>query len=61
MRGIETAEPLQLGRTSDGQLMLFDPATSTRIALRAFGETNAAVFERLLERVLEGNWETTND
>lgn len=49
--GIDPQEPVQLGRTADGQLFLFDPLTSTRIALRAFGETNAAVFESLLERV----------
>lgn len=52
MRGIAPTEPMQLGRTADGQLMLFDPETSTNIALRAFGPTNAAVFETILERVL---------
>ena len=51
-RGIDLEKPVQLGRTADGQLFLFDPLTSTRIALRAFGATNAAVFETLLERVL---------
>ena len=59
-RGINAQEPVQLGRTSDGQLFLFDPLTSTRIALRAFGETNAAVFETLLERVLIEDWENAN-
>ena len=58
--GIDPREPVQLGRAADGQLILFDPLTSTRIALRAFGETNAAVFETLLERVLIDEWENGN-
>ncbi|MEM1433653.1 MAG: photosynthetic complex assembly protein PuhC [Pseudomonadota bacterium] len=60
-RGIEVGAPLQLGLTSDGNLMLFDPFTSTRIALRSFGDSKAAVFEALLDRVLERQWEPTDE
>jgi putative photosynthetic complex assembly protein len=40
--------PFRLTEWADGRLTLEDPATGRRIEMEAFGETNEAVFARLL-------------
>lgn len=40
--------PFRLTRWADGRLTLEDPATHREVELEAFGETNEAVFARLL-------------
>jgi putative photosynthetic complex assembly protein len=42
-------QPFVLASHSDGRLSLFDPVTKRRVDLESFGETNEAVFARLLE------------
>ena len=42
-----------LYRIADGQLLLVDPVTGRHVDLWAFGESNAEVFSRLLERARE--------
>ncbi len=48
-RGLGSEQAFQLMVRSDGGLTLFDPATSQRIDLEAFGPTNAENFARLLK------------
>ena len=47
---VESKIPFRLARLSDGHLVLDDTATGRRIALDAFGPTNAAAFARFLNR-----------
>jgi putative photosynthetic complex assembly protein len=46
-RGLGDAQPFQLLARADGRLTLFDPATTRRIELEAFGRANAQAFARL--------------
>jgi putative photosynthetic complex assembly protein len=46
--GIGSEPPFRLSVGADGQLTLEDPSTRRRIALEAFGPTNAGAFARLL-------------
>ena len=46
--GLGREEPFRLARLADGRLTLDDAATGRRVALDAFGHTNAAAFARLL-------------
>jgi len=48
-RGLGPEQPFQLMVRSDGGLTLYDPATSQRVDLEAFGPTNADNFARLLK------------
>ncbi len=48
MREIAPETPFELTRFADGRFELHDPATGRKIDLRAFGATNTAAFERLL-------------
>ncbi|HTO46294.1 MAG TPA: photosynthetic complex assembly protein PuhC [Burkholderiales bacterium] len=47
-RGIGSEPPFRLAAGADGRLTLEDPSTGRRIALEAFGPTNAGAFARLL-------------
>jgi len=47
-RGLGAEQPFQLMQRTDGGLTLYDPATSKRIDLEAFGPSNAENFARLL-------------
>jgi putative photosynthetic complex assembly protein len=47
-RGLGPEQPFQLRVRSDGGLTLYDPATTQRVDLEAFGPTNAEHFARLL-------------
>lgn len=46
--GLGPEEPFRLLRAPDGRLTLRDDATGRRVALDAFGHTNAAAFGRLI-------------
>lgn len=46
--GLGRAAPFRLTRYDDGTLALDDEATGRRVALEAFGHTNALAFARLL-------------
>lgn len=46
--GLGPQEPFRLYRYADGRVALVDAATGRRVALDAFGHTNAAAFARLL-------------
>jgi len=48
-RGLGAEQPFQLLVRRDGGLTLYDPATSQRVDLEAFGPTNADNFARLLK------------
>ena len=48
-RGLGAEESFQLMVRTDGGLTLYDPATSQRVDLEAFGPTNADNFARLLK------------
>ena len=48
-RGLGPEQPFQLMVRTDGGLTLYDPATSQRVDLEAFGPTNAENFARLLK------------
>jgi putative photosynthetic complex assembly protein len=48
MHGIGSEPPFRLAAGADGRLILEDPSTGRRIALEAFGPTNAGAFARLL-------------
>jgi putative photosynthetic complex assembly protein len=48
-RGIGPETPFTLTRWADGGLTIEDPATGKRINLAAFGPTNRAAFERILD------------
>jgi putative photosynthetic complex assembly protein len=48
-RGLGPEQPFQLMVRRDGGLTLYDPATSQRVDLEAFGPTNADNFARLLK------------
>jgi len=48
-RGLGPEQPFQLMVRADGGLTLYDPATSQRVDLEAFGPTNAGNFARLLK------------
>lgn len=48
-RGLGPEQPFQLMVRTDGGLTLYDPATSQRVDLEAFGPTNADNFARLLK------------
>jgi putative photosynthetic complex assembly protein len=48
-RGLGAEQPFQLMVRTDGGLTLYDPATSQRVDLEAFGPTNADNFARLLK------------
>ncbi|MEO1027768.1 MAG: photosynthetic complex assembly protein PuhC [Pseudomonadota bacterium] len=52
--GIDKTPPFELMRTVEGRIVLYDPSTETFLALRAFGQGNAADFEQLLAAVQEG-------
>ena len=45
---IGAAVPFRLTRWADGRLTLDDPTTGRKVEMEAFGETNEAVFARLL-------------
>jgi putative photosynthetic complex assembly protein len=45
---IGPAVPFRLTRWADGRLTLEDPTTGRKVEMEAFGETNEAVFARLL-------------
>lgn len=47
--GLGPEQPFQLMVRTDGGLTLYDPATSKRVDLEAFGPTNADNFARLLK------------
>lgn len=47
-QGIGSEPEFRLSREPRGHLMLLDTATGQQVALDAFGQTNAAVFARLL-------------
>lgn len=47
-RGIAPDKPFELIRYADGRFELYDPETDRKIDLRAFGATNTAAFERIL-------------
>jgi putative photosynthetic complex assembly protein len=47
-RGFDDQIPFRVASWPDGRLTLEDPATGTLVDLRAFGETNAESFARLL-------------
>ena len=46
--GLGREEPFRLTRFEDGRLALSDDATGRKVALEAFGQTNALAFARLL-------------
>ncbi len=48
-RGLGSEQAFQLMVRTDGGLTLYDPATSQRVDLEAFGPTNAQNFARLLK------------
>jgi putative photosynthetic complex assembly protein len=48
-RGLGPEQPFQLMLRTDGGLTLYDPATTQRVDLEAFGPTNADNFARLLK------------
>ena len=48
-RGLGPEQAFQLMVRTDGGLTLYDPATSQRVDLEAFGPTNADNFARLLK------------
>ncbi|MEL7480499.1 MAG: photosynthetic complex assembly protein PuhC [Pseudomonadota bacterium] len=48
-RGIGSAPPVTLARTTDGRLILSDPSTSKSVALNAFSDASAASFAVLLQ------------
>lgn len=48
--GLERDAPFRLAREADGRLTLTDPQTRRRVDLHAFGPSNLATFERLLQR-----------
>ncbi|MDH4392458.1 MAG: photosynthetic complex assembly protein PuhC [Aquabacterium sp.] len=47
-RELGSQQPFRLTAHADGRVMLFDPATGSRVDLESFGPTNAAVFARYL-------------
>lgn len=47
--GVGNEPPLRLTRRTDGTVFLLDPSTGRDIELDAFGHTNEASFERLLD------------
>lgn len=49
LRGLGAEQPFQLMVRTDGGLTLYDPATTKRIDLEAFGPSNADNFARLLK------------
>jgi len=51
--GFDLTAPFELARDARGSIYLIDPLTPTRITLDAFGETNAQVFDDLLEAALQ--------
>jgi putative photosynthetic complex assembly protein len=53
-RGLGPEEPFELRVRADGGLTLFDPSTSQRVDLEAFGPTNADNFARLLKDPPQG-------
>ena len=48
LQHLDSGPPFRLVRWSDGRLSLEDPVTQRRVALEAFGPTNAQVFADLL-------------
>jgi putative photosynthetic complex assembly protein len=59
MHGIGSEPPFRLASRADGRLILEDPSTGRRIALDAFGPTNAGAFGRLLAAAPEPSRRST--
>lgn len=53
-RGLGSEQPFQLMVRADGGLTLYDPVTSQRVDLEAFGPTNAENFAKLLKEPPQG-------
>ena len=47
-RELGSQQPFRLTSHADGRVMLFDPATGSRVDLESFGPSNAAAFSRYL-------------
>ena len=47
-RDLGPEQPFRLTAHADGRVMLFDPATGSRVDLESFGPSNAAAFARYL-------------